>query len=148
MFTPNDLERFRKIGTAPSELASTVSKFYVDQQMKLTGVPGGSIPDLAVMAFVVRPDLFLNREMWVDVDNSQGLSRGAMVAGSPSYLRYDMKKLILQEMQEHGETMGVIPGEPGTLRDAPGRAINVPKDVDAPAVVALYEKLLAKGESL
>jgi inosine-uridine nucleoside N-ribohydrolase len=144
-FDPMRLERFAGLGTEAGELAAAISKFYVEQQMKLTGVPGGSIPDLAVMAYALRPKLFDHRELWVDVDITNGVNRGVTTAGSPSYLYLD-KETYFRRLTANGpQERGVIPGEATGGNGLPGRTINIPSEVDALAIVDWYEELLANA---
>ena len=128
MFDPDRLAQFAALGTVAGDLAASVSRFYVEQQMRLLNLPGGSIPDVAVMAYALRPELFRCRQLWVDVEMT-GWSRGATVAGSPSYLFYP----------------DVVPGEAALV--AGGRTINVPDQIDADAVVNWYQELLASNNA-
>jgi inosine-uridine nucleoside N-ribohydrolase len=123
-FDPERLERFAALDTAAGWLAASVSRYYVEQQMRLLHRPNGSIPDLAVMAYALRPELFRSRQLWVDVETT-GWSRGATVAGSPSYLFH----------------ADLVPGE--AALQAGGRTVNVPDQIDAEAVVDWYQELLA-----
>jgi len=123
-FDPDRLAQFASLGTVAGDMAASVSRFYVEQQMSLLNRPNGAIPDVAVMAYALRPELCNQRQLWVDVETT-GWTRGATVAGSPSYLFH----------------RDIVPGEAAQM--TLGRTINVPDQIDAEAIVNWYQELLA-----
>jgi inosine-uridine nucleoside N-ribohydrolase len=143
VFDLERIDRFNKLSTEAGNFAAQITRYYIEQQMRLTDAPGGSIPDLAVMAYCLQPDLFDHQQMWIDVDTSNSLNRGVTSAGSPSYLMFDRFEKLKQEKVDL-DKIEAIPGEPGGPVSLPGRTINVPTEIDAPAIVDWYQELLGK----
>lgn len=146
MLSPQDLQRIEAYGNKAATLITSVSRFYIEQQMKFLGSAAASVPNLATIACVIRPDLFEHRSMWVDVDTSHGYSRGAVIAGSPSYLHYDQyDRRVLVNRPPVGVTEGFQALEEEEV-PLPGRKVNVPSTMQAQVVTRWYEELLAAAK--
>jgi inosine-uridine nucleoside N-ribohydrolase len=147
IFTPETLQEFESLNTESGYLAAKISKFYVEQQMRLMDAPGGSIPDIAVIAYALRPELFNQCQIRIEVDVSDGPGRGGTYSGLPSYMRYQWSDLEK-----------AFKGRPPISKDVPdprgdlfypvpedvGRTINTPTWIDADQIVDWYTKILAK----
>jgi inosine-uridine nucleoside N-ribohydrolase len=142
-FEPQHLERFARLGTVAGDVATAINRFYVEEQMRRRGQAGGSVPDISVMAYALRPDLFHSRQLWVDVDTSDGPSRGATLAGAP------VERLVVMDLDtwnpvtQREDTAAT--GARNARARAQDRTINVPDAVDAKFIVDWYEQLLAKS---
>ena len=144
-FDPARLQRFADLNTWPGRLAAQISRYYISQQMAIMNMGAGSIPDLAVIAYALRPELFVDKSLWVDVDTSGGYMHGATISGVPSY-RYSNLNHVLKGRPEHNKLeLTSNSARPSNAYEQFGRAINVPQEVDHLAIADWYEQLLSAG---
>ena len=148
MYGLQDLDRIAAFGNGIATFAAEISRYYIEQQMKFLGATAGSVPNLATIAYAVRPELFKVRAMWVDVDTSHGYARGAVIAGSPSYLHYDQydSRVLVNRPAVGADEFFATPEADEVA--PPGRKVNVPCDMQAEVVAQWYEQLLAAVPSL
>jgi purine nucleosidase len=146
-FDPARLERFERLHTKAGKYAATVTRFYVNQQMSIMGQTAGAIPDISVIAYALRPDLFNQRYLRVDVDITDGPMRGATVCGSLPYFRIDSLEEYLKNRPDIDDDLpkSTSPNQESIPAQA-GRTINVPSQIDARLIEDWYEELLAKQE--
>ena len=144
-FDPARLQRFAELGTTAGRLAADVSTFYIGQQMKIMNMIAGSIPDLAVVAYALRPDFFADQSLWVDVDTSGGFMHGATVSGVPSYRHSNLNHVLGGRPEHNALELGAGSRQPSAAHAEFGRTINVPNGVDHDAIVDWYQQLLAQG---
>jgi inosine-uridine nucleoside N-ribohydrolase len=94
------------------------------------------------MAYALRPELFVEQTLWVDVDTSGGLMHGATVSGAPSYRRLGLQNTLTGRPEHSSLEIKATQQRPITSSAKIGREINVPSDVDGVAIVDWYEQLL------
>jgi inosine-uridine nucleoside N-ribohydrolase len=142
-FDPARLDRFASLGNSVGTFAAEISRFYVSQQMSIMGQSAGAIPDLSVVAYALRPELFNHRQLRIDVDCSSGPTRGATVSGSPPYFYVNGGlSNTLRNSPDIGEDWPDTIQHNKSIQNN-GRTINVPSIVDDEAIVCWYEQLLS-----
>lgn len=145
MFDHARLDRFAASGTAAGRFAAEVTRYYVSKQISLLNQTAGSIPDIAVMAYALRPDLFDQRQLRIDVDTSDGPTRGATISGTLPYFKVDgLKESLKERPVEAGESeKNVSVAEHASAQFA--RTINVPSKIDHTIIEDWYEELLTRA---
>jgi inosine-uridine nucleoside N-ribohydrolase len=142
MYSLEDIDRIAGYDTDVARFAAEISRFYIEQQMRFLGSEAGSVPNLATVAYIMRPDLFVNRSMWVDIETTHGYARGAVIVGSPSYLQYDQydRRVLINRPAVGNRRENTYVSDEVPL---PGRMINVPSDMRPRTVEEWYEQLLS-----
>ncbi|MCL4455712.1 MAG: nucleoside hydrolase [Deinococcus sp.] len=77
--TPERIARFRALGTRVGEVAAALLDFFRQHYQRRYGYEGAALHDPATIAYLVQPDLFKLRPMFVEVDSTPGPGFGRTV---------------------------------------------------------------------
>ena len=76
---PARVAAFRQLGTRVGEFTAVLLEFFAEHHRVRYGWDGGALHDPMTAAYLLAPDLFEVRPMFVEVDTSQGPSAGRTV---------------------------------------------------------------------
>jgi len=76
---PEDLERFRRIGTRVGDAVAGMLGFYERHDVEKYGIAGAPLHDPCVIAYLVVPDLFSGKACRVDIETESELTIGQTV---------------------------------------------------------------------
>lgn len=77
---PARVAAFRTLGTEVGEFVAVLLDFFADHHHERYGWDGGALHDPLTVAWLLRPGLFRTRPMFVEMDLTEGPSRGRTVA--------------------------------------------------------------------
>lgn len=77
--TPDRLQRFRDLGTPAGAATAGMLDFYDRWDIEKYGLEGGPLHDPTVIAYLLKPDLFAGREVFVEIDIAPGPTLGMTV---------------------------------------------------------------------
>ncbi len=77
--TPDRLRRFKDMGTRPGDAVHGMLDFYDRWDMEKYGTPGAPIHDACVIAYLLEPDMFGGKNVFVEIDTAPGPTQGMTV---------------------------------------------------------------------
>lgn len=73
---PARVQMFRDLGTPVGEFVADLLAFFAEHHRERYGWDGGALHDPLTVAWLLKPELFVLRPMFVEIDTSDGSSRG------------------------------------------------------------------------
>lgn len=77
---PARVQSFRDLGSKVGEFVAVLLEFFAEHHLERYGWDGGALHDPLTVAWILRPDLFQTRPMYVEIDTSNGPSQGRTLA--------------------------------------------------------------------
>lgn len=77
--TPERLQRFKDMGTRAGDTVHGMLDFYDRWDMEKYGTPGAPIHDACVIAYLLEPDIFGGKDVFVEIDTTTGPTLGMTV---------------------------------------------------------------------
>lgn len=74
--TPDRLQRFLDLGSPAGKAVHGMLDFYDRWDMEKYGMPGGPIHDAAVIAYLLDPDIYAGKRVFVEVETAPGPTQG------------------------------------------------------------------------
>lgn len=74
------LKQIRGVNNHASKLVGDILDAYVKADMQHYGLPGGPVHDASVIAYLLKPELFSGRQIYMSVDSREGPTFGQTVA--------------------------------------------------------------------
>lgn len=74
--TPERLQRFKDLGNRAGAAVYGMLDFYDRWDMEKYGMPGGPVHDACVTAYLLEPDIFGGKHVYVEIDHSSGPAQG------------------------------------------------------------------------
>lgn len=77
--TPARIARFRALGSLVGQVAAELLEFFAEHHQERYGWEGGALHDPCTVAYLLAPELFETRSMFVEVDVTNGPNQGRTV---------------------------------------------------------------------
>lgn len=77
--TKDIIERMEAIGNVAGKLFGDIMRFTLKSQMEVYGLQGGPVHDVTCVAYLIAPELFETKDMYVEIDINRGPSYGRSV---------------------------------------------------------------------
>ncbi len=77
--TPERLQRFRDLGSRAGDAVYGMLDFYDRWDMEKYGMPGAPIHDACVVAYLIDPEMFGGKDVFVEIDTAPGPTQGMTV---------------------------------------------------------------------
>ena len=100
--TPEQVERFRELGTPAGTAVAGMLEFFDRWDMEKSGFPGGPLHDPTVIAYLLQPDLFTGKEVPVEIETAPGPTQGMTILDWWGVTEAKPNALVMNEVDAGG----------------------------------------------
>jgi purine nucleosidase len=100
--TPERLQRFRELGTPAGDAVAGMLGFYDRFDKSKYGMEGGPLHDPTVIAYLLSPDLFDGKEVYVEVQTAPGPTEGMTVVDWWGVTGREPNAMVMNEIDDEG----------------------------------------------
>jgi purine nucleosidase len=98
--TPDRLQRFRELGTPAGDAVAGMLGFYDRFDKRKYGMEGGPLHDPTVVAYLLSPDLFNGKEVYVEIQTAPGPTEGMTVVDWWGVTGREPNAMVMNEIDD------------------------------------------------
>nr|NOY03066.1 nucleoside hydrolase [Gammaproteobacteria bacterium] len=96
------LQQLAAVNTQASKRVVDILNVYIKHDMALYGMPGGPVHDASVIAYLLKPELFSGRRIYLSIDSREGPTFGQTVADWHGVLKQPANVLWVEQGDAQG----------------------------------------------